>query len=201
MCVCVCVGGTIAYLIAQTDPVVNTFTPSNVAVELTETTGDNYTVIPGFSVAKDPTVKVTNDVDAYVFVKVVAHNFVTVAGNYIQGFSYGSSVIDFSIADEWTLYTEGTDNTYQKDGAGTPGGWYWIYYRVVKADDANKEFSVLMDNKITFSADLTAEDIANIETLTNYTSQPHPWQLNFTAYAIQYEGFANNVAGAWAAIK
>ena len=40
-------GGTIAWLMTNTDPVENTFSASDIQIDLKETTGDTYKLIPG----------------------------------------------------------------------------------------------------------------------------------------------------------
>lgn len=62
---CMTVGGTIAYLAAQSESVVNTFTPSEVKIEIGEDFNNGYTV------KKDVVVKNTGDTDAYVKAMVV----------------------------------------------------------------------------------------------------------------------------------
>ena len=47
-------GGTVAWLVAKTDPVVNTFTYGNINIALAETTGTNYKVIPGTVIDEGP---------------------------------------------------------------------------------------------------------------------------------------------------
>lgn len=65
------VGGTIAWLTATTEPVVNTFTYGKIKIELTETTGTEYKIIPGVNISKDPKVTVKADSEAcWLFVKV-----------------------------------------------------------------------------------------------------------------------------------
>ena len=44
------VGGTLAWLKASTDPVTNTFTVGDINIDLTETTGNNYKIIPGVDI-------------------------------------------------------------------------------------------------------------------------------------------------------
>ena len=58
------VGGTVAWLTAQTGPVVNTFTYGNINITLSETTGEDYKIIPGVDIEKDPTVTVKKDSEA-----------------------------------------------------------------------------------------------------------------------------------------
>ena len=79
-------GGTVAWLVAKTDPVVNTFTYGNINITLAETTGTNYKVIPGTVIEKDPKVTVKAGSEAcYLFV---------------TGMSY-------EIADDWTELESG----------------------------------------------------------------------------------------------
>lgn len=64
------VGGTLAWLTAQTTDVVNTFTTSNIGVTLEETKND-FQMIPGWTIDKDPKVTVTADSeDCWLFVKI-----------------------------------------------------------------------------------------------------------------------------------
>ena len=72
------VGGTLAWLKAETTPVENTFSTSDIGVELKETKGNEgadgtkeFKMVPGWTIAKDPKATVTADSeDCYLFVKV-----------------------------------------------------------------------------------------------------------------------------------
>ena len=87
-------GGTVAWLVAKTEPVVNTFTYGNINIALAETTGTNYKVIPGTVIEKDPKVTVKAGSEAcYLFVKVEKVGTFT-------GMSY-------EIADDWTELESG----------------------------------------------------------------------------------------------
>ena len=68
---CSIIGGSIAWLMTKTDPVVNTFTFGDINITLTETTGKEYKMMPGQSLAKDPvlTVKAGSE-DCWVFIKI-----------------------------------------------------------------------------------------------------------------------------------
>ena len=83
----VAVGGTIAWLAASTDPVVNTFTPGEVPPSIVEDTEGN---------AKN-SIKVTNtgNVDAYIRVAIVA-NWCDESGNVL-----GAYTGTISITDTW----------------------------------------------------------------------------------------------------
>lgn len=87
-------GGTVAWLVAKTEPVVNTFTYGNINITLAETTGTSYKIIPGTTIKKDPTVTVKSGSEAcYLFVKVEQEG--TFAG------------ISYEIADGWTELESG----------------------------------------------------------------------------------------------
>ncbi len=123
-------GGTVAWLVAKTEPVVNTFTYGNINIALAETTGTNYKVIPGTVIEKDPKVTVKAGSEAcYLFVKVEKVGTFT-------GMSY-------EIADGWTAL-EGENG---------------VYYRQVGSVTADTSFEVIKGNKITVSSDLTKENI------------------------------------------
>ena len=92
-------GGTYAYLQGETDDVVNSFNTNEVTVDLTETTGNDYNIIPGTSEEKDPKVTVNNTVDAYVFVEVT---------DATEG------LVNYTIADGWTVL-DGYDNVYYRE--------------------------------------------------------------------------------------
>ena len=92
-------GGTLAYLRAESEPVVNDFKANQVDVSLTETVDGQYNIIPGTSEEKDPTVHVANTVDAYVFVEVTDTT---------------DGLVDYDIAEGWTLL-DGYDNVYYRE--------------------------------------------------------------------------------------
>lgn len=184
------VGGTVAWLTAQTDPVVNTFTYGDINIELTETKPENQQakIIPGVDIAKDPKVTVVKGSEAcWLFVKVEEANWPTptetVGTNTVRK-------VNYAIADGWTKLT-GVDSVDN------------VYYREVSADDAKtgKDFYVLKGDDthpngvVTVSENLTKEEIKDI------TTQP---TLTFTAYASQY--MKNNTesftaAEAWANVN
>ena len=119
---------------------VNTFTYGNINITLTESTGNNYKIIPGKDITKDPkvTVKATSEA-CWLFVEVKEE------GTFV------ADKVTYSIADGWT----------KGDGTKIPAN---VYYREVSAVTADTDFSVLKDNKITVKDTLTKEDIKNITT-------------------------------------
>lgn len=94
-------GGTYAYLEGQTEDTVINFQPHKVMVELNETTGGSYHIIPGTTQAKDPTVTVDNTVDAYVYVEVTDAT---------------DGLVDYEMADGW-IKLAGYDNIYYREVA------------------------------------------------------------------------------------
>lgn len=130
-------GGTVAWLVAKSDPVVNTFTYGDININLEETTGSSYKIIPGVDIAKDPKVTVKADSEAcWLFVKVDE------VGTFV------ADKVTYSVADGWTALT------------GQPG----VYYREVGAVTADTDFYVLKDNVVKVSDTLTKEDIKDIPT-------------------------------------
>ena len=145
---CCAIGGTLAWLTDKTGPVVNTFTVGDINIELKETTTD-YKMVPGNTIAKDPKVTVkANSEDCYLFVKV------TKSGNFDQFLTY-------EMADGWTQYEGTTD----------------VWYRTVPASNANQEFEVLKDSKVTVKGTVTKEMMTSSD-FTNPT-------LTFKAAAVQ----------------
>ena len=155
------IGGTVAWLTANTTPVVNTFTYGDINITLTENKpADRHAkIIPGVNIEKDPKVTVKANSEAcWLFVKVEE------AGTFVKG------KVTYSIADGWT----------KGDGTKIPEN---VYYRQVGAVTTDTDFAVLEDNKVTVSDTLTKEDIGKL------TSKEAT--LTFTAYAVQKDGIAD----------
>ena len=128
------VGGTVAWLTAQTSEVKNTFSTSNIGVELKETTTE-YKMIPGWDITKDPKAWVTEGSEAaYLFVKVEkSTNF--------------DNFMTYEIADGWTELESTTGTKYQ------------VYYREVATSQMGeaKASAILKDNKVTVKDTVTKE--------------------------------------------
>lgn len=163
--VCVAsIGGTIAWLTDKTEAVTNTFSPSNIMIDLKEDYPTNgiANMIPGGVIAKNPTATISNDVDAYLFVKIDESTDPDL-DNYI----------DWEIADGWKLLelvSGAPDATGDRD--------VYVYYREV-SKGANQEFGILDGNKVSVLPSVTKTDMAAIA-----NNKP---TLSFTAYAIQKE--------------
>ena len=176
------IGATLAWLADKTDPVVNTFTSSDVSITLTETDYDNdneplvnaFKMVPGADIPKDPTVNVVAGSEAcYVFVKVEAKNGVILSSETANA---ANDYITYAMADGWTL-VDGQTN---------------IYYKAVDAAaEGGTEIQVLRDNRVTVLATVTKAMMKAVKDDANKTPE-----LKFTAYAVQQAGFADAKA-AW----
>ena len=93
------IGGTVAWLTDKTNPITNTFTTSNIDIDLTESENLDLKMVPGNTITKDPKVTVNAGSEAcWLFVKVVkSDNF--------DGF------MTYEMADDWTL-VPGETNVY-----------------------------------------------------------------------------------------
>lgn len=94
-------GGTFAYLQSNSDDVKNSFKTNKVMVDLAETTGTDYDIIPGTTEKKDPTVTVDATVDAYVYVEVKDAT---------------GGLVDYTVADGWKALP-GFDGVYYREVA------------------------------------------------------------------------------------
>ena len=137
------VAGTYAYLTDKTDAVVNTFTVGNVNIDLTETTGNSYKMVPGTTIKKNPKVTVEADSEAcWLFVKVVkSDNF--------------DDFMTYDMANGWTAL-EGVDG---------------VFYRPVEAGAADQDFAVLANDTVSVKSDVTKDMMDAIKegTATNPT--------------------------------
>lgn len=135
------IGGTIAWLTDKTAAIANTFTVGNVDIELTETTGENYKMVPGTTITKDPTVTVKDGSEAcWLFVKVEKST------NFDEFMTY-------EMAEGWTSLTS-------VDG---------VFYREVPSDAAVRSFRVLNKNTVTVKSGVTKEEMDALTNATRPT--------------------------------
>lgn len=143
------VAGTVAWLTDQTPSVTNTFTTSDINIELKETK-NNFQMIPGWNIEKDPKVTVKAGSEAcYLFVKLEkSENFDT--------------FMTYEMAEGWQALP------------GNDG----VFYREVAAATADTAFEVLKDNQVTVKGDVTKAQMNALTadthptlTVTAYASQ------------------------------
>ena len=195
------VGGTLAWLLDKTDPVVNTYTTANIDITLTETGNtdgddadtepDSWTakLIPGTDIKKDPKVTVLkNSEDCWLFVKIVESSVNVTVGTDTKSFG------DY-ITYEVDLYNETTnpDGWRELDKTNYPG----VYYREVSDSTEDQSFYVLagtgdgdLKNGYVHIPDTVTKDME--DALKTANTSP---TLTFTAYAVQKEGFTETVDG------
>lgn len=143
------VGGTIAWLTDQTEPITNTFTVGNINIELKETATE-FKMVPGVTIAKDPKITVRSGSEAcYLFVKVEKSENL-------------DDFISYTMATGW-IELEGANG---------------VYYMVVDATNSDTTFSVLEGNQVTCKDSVTkkmmdalTEDTRPTLTFTAYAVQ------------------------------
>ncbi len=165
-----------AWLVTETDPVVNTFTYGDINITLQETDTDKdgddnpntntYSMVPGHTIEKDP--KVTfkaNSENAWLFVKLEK------TANFDDFMTY-------EIANGWTALQ------------GAPG----VYYREVSKAAQDAEFTVIKNDTVTVKGEVTKEMLNALDAngASNYP------KLIVTAYAVQRDSNIATAADAWA---
>lgn len=175
------IGGTLAWLQANTDPVTNTFTDSDINITLTETDTDketegeqhDYKMVPGWTIDKDPTVAVVDgSEDCWLFVRI------TESTNL-------DTYIDYSIVAGWTVVDDkdSNDNTI-------------VIGRKVYADDGDKSFGIIGYTDTKDAADASDDVIVPNKVLVKDTVNKSMMDaiddagetkptLTFQAYAVQ----------------
>ena len=127
-------GSTLAYLVAQSPLVSNTFVVGKVEITLTETTGNSYKMTPGTTVAKDPKVTVkSGSEDCWLFVKVDS-------GAELD------SYISYELSDGWFALS----------------GQAGVYYRQVEETTADTSYQILKDDSFTVNSNIDKIAMASI---------------------------------------
>ncbi len=171
--ICGATGGSIAWLVSQSEPVHNTFTYGDIVIEVAESDsgdGDNnpytnrYQMTPGASIVKDPLVRVlAGSEDAWLFVKLdKSANF--------------DAFMTFALAQGWQALEGEAD----------------VYWRTAPKADLVQEYPVLEGNLVQVRPEVT---VAMLRALT----EPTLPTLTITAYAVQTTGVSSAQA-AWALI-
>lgn len=181
------VGGTVAWLTAKTGTITNTFTVGDIDIDLYEhlrntdgslKTGitdtdvtrsgiDDYKIIPGVDLNKDPTVVVKAGSEAcWVFVKVEE-----TAWPQVKEDDETTLKIAYAIDSAWTAL----------DKEKYPGVYY-IQQTDLSSSVNDAVYNVLANKKVTVSDTLTKKDADDLKNTSI--------ALKFTAYAIQQATFA-----------
>ena len=159
-------GGTLAWLADSTGPVTNTFTVGDIDITLVETTED-YKIVPGVNIAKDPKVTVKANSEAcWLFVKIEE------SANWPDELTY-------AVATGWEELEGG------------------VYYRQVGASEKAQEFYVLAgegegvyaNGMVTVSENLTKSELQQLTpnptlTFTAYAVQQEGVETATAAWEI-----------------
>lgn len=191
------IGGTIAWLTAKTDEVTNVFTTSNISITLQEheydaekdeltdkttTTGvDNYKMVPGWTIPKDPLLTVEGgSEDCWLFIKVEEKGGNVTVDNTDYTFD---SFIDYKIDEHnWTQLIDEKD--VNVDG---------VYYCYANDIDKDRNIKILAGGEYVFedvtytwepNQVLTKPDVT--KEMMNAIDEENKPTLSFTAYASQY---------------
>lgn len=165
---CFAIGGTLAWLVAKTDSVVNTFTYGDINIGLAETTSE-YKMIPGTNIKKDPKVTVKAKSEAcWLFVKIEKSTNIKF-----------SDFITYEVAEGWTALD------------GVAG----VYYREVAATTNDVVFAVLKGNQVTVKDTVTKEALNALTedtypklTFTAYAVQKDGFDTAAAAWAKAHSG-------------
>ncbi len=181
LAVCFAVGGTLAWLMDETSPVVNTFTYGDINITLAETPELDLKMVPGNTIAKDPVATVKGGSEAcWLFVKVEeSTNF--------------DDFMTYAIAEGWTLLEAASPG----GAVDTAGQDSYVIWRQVASSAEDQAFSVLAGDCVTVKETVTKEMLnALTSDTTAGTSDTRP-KLTLTAYAVQSD-HVGTAAEAWA---
>ena len=149
MAVILCVGVTVALLVASSKPVKNTFTIGEINISLTESTGTKYDMIPGVTWKKDPTITVKKGSEAcWLFVK-------------IEESDRFSAYMSYEVNEEWEPLGEETG----------------VYYRQLGTTMDDVTLEVLKNNVIHVKDTVREEDLAEITENPTLTFTAYAIQL------------------------
>lgn len=144
--------GSYSYLTGKTQNIENEFNTNNNSVELEETTGNKYDIVPGTSQDKDPTVTATYTLDSYVFLEV----------NDATG-----GLVDYDIVDGWKLL----DTISNSDGSTT-----YVYYQLLENsgikeinwyNSSDSTIKLYDEGSYTYIWDTNSNTITQLDTTNN----------------------------------
>ena len=197
------IGGTMAWLTAESKSVVNTFTVGDITIDLNETDVDEdgntkanaYKVGPGSSYAKDPYVTIAANSEAcWLFVKVEeSGGIVEIDGKNTQFSDFLSYTVNTS-EDEWTEMPGKAGYYYRSVSATGNTDSDPIYILTGEGSGANKNGYVSVKNTVTKAMG----NKLDVEKKTTTTNDDIP-TLTFSAAAVQSEN-VNTVTEAWNAL-
>ena len=176
----VTLGVTLAVLMDDTETLTNVFVAGDIGdLTLAETTGPQYTVVPGETSAKDPAVTfVSSNVPAYIYV-LIPDGWNVSGQNVTMDLTVGeetiTGAISFDVASDWMPVTGATN----------------LFYIASETFDADADNTIgfISGNTVSYSEELTQEFLENYQN-TNVAELP------LTAYAVQQAPY-NDPLAAW----
>ncbi len=163
------VGGTVAWLVAESDPIENIFTVGNINVSLSETSG-TYHIVPGVNITKDPKAQVkAGSENCYLFVKVDEESWPTFTEK-----DGTTRKVDYKLAEGWNKLVDG------------------VYYREVNKNEANQNFQILKDDQVTVSKNLTKGELDKVSTQPKLTFTVYAVQKEGVNSAFEAWNLANS---------
>lgn len=167
------IGGTIAWLIADSDPVVNTFSYGDINIGLTEDNEGPFKIVPGLDIVKDPVVTVNeNSEDCFLFVKIDESNwptFVETDGTTLK--------VRYALASGWTELESG------------------VYYREVTSSTDDQPFRILLNDEVIVSEYLTKDEV------NSTTANPTLTFTAYAVQKYKSVGAAFTAAEAWEKVQ
>ena len=158
-------GSSLAWLLDSTKDVQNTFTTSDINIDLDESKDLNLKMIPGWTITKDPKVTVIGNSEAcWLFVEITED-----LGAWANSYNAFTDYLNYTVDTGEEKWTQG-------DGTNIPSN---VYYREVSASADDQSFDILKDNKVTVSGNVTKEMMNDIVTDADKPT------LSFKAYAVQ----------------
>ena len=190
----VAVGGTIAWLTDTSENVKNTFSPSNIEIEMKEhdyvlssdslnkstevIIESDYKMVPGDVLPKDPFVRVkANSENCYVFVKIEKSTNFDTFMTYTEG-------------TNWHLVS-GTTNVY----------YYGTASELTKVTTSTQDQlleDILLDDQVKVKTGVTETEMATLYNADGTVNTAACPTLTFTAYAVQAENLDKTaIADIW----
>lgn len=183
------IGGTVAWLVDDSEEVTNTFTSSNVNVDLQETVKGPFQIVPSVDLKKDPAVTVKEtDVASFVFVTVTPT--ADWKFNSPRTFTAIGGEVSCSVDEYWN-YLPTEDDVY-------------VYYKALPANSPINGQAVLaaLSNSDVGGATIDVADTITLAEMQAWAKEAQPSTMTFKAYIIQQAGFngteeADKALAAW----
>lgn len=218
------VGGTVAWLIAETEPVVNTFTYGDIDLLLDETKldengntvdengdgvpdrvpdettpGNTYKMLPGKEYLKDPrvTVKAGNEA-CWLFIKLEEKGGATIVkGDGSMVLYTFDDYLTYAVAEGWTGLQQLDESGIPKtDAEGNPVYVEGVYFRKFDKDwdGLPESLAVLAEDKISVKTAVDKDMLNALDDNGEDIANATYPELSITAYAVQYSGFEAKVS-------